>query len=54
MLRFVGRRLIIMFVTLYVIISVTWVMSKALPGTPFADEKLTPQFPGGALREVRS
>ena len=37
-----GRRLIIMFVTLYVIISATWVMSKALPGTPFADEKLTP------------
>ena len=42
MLRFVGRRLIIMFITLYVIISLTWVMSKALPGTPFADEKLTP------------
>ena len=42
MLRFVGRRLIIMFITLYLIISVTWVMSKALPGTPFADEKLTP------------
>jgi oligopeptide transport system permease protein len=31
-----------MFVTLYVIISATWVMSQALPGTPFADEKLTP------------
>ena len=42
MLSFVGRRLIIMFITLYVIISATWVMSKALPGTPFADEKLTP------------
>jgi oligopeptide transport system permease protein len=42
MLRFVGRRLLIMFITLYVIISLTWVMSKALPGTPFADEKLTP------------
>ena len=42
MLRFVGRRLIIMFITLYVIISLTWVMSKALPGTPFADDKLTP------------
>ena len=41
-LRFVGRRLIIMFMTLYIIISATWVMSKALPGTPFADEKLTP------------
>jgi oligopeptide transport system permease protein len=42
MLRYVGRRLIIMFVTLFVIVSATWVMSKALPGTPFADDKLTP------------
>jgi oligopeptide transport system permease protein len=42
MLRFVGRRLMIMFITLYLIVSLTWVMSKALPGTPFADEKLTP------------
>ena len=53
MLRFVGRRVIIMFITLFIIVSVTWLMSKALPGTPFADEKLTPS-PGAALREVRS
>ena len=31
-----------MFITLYLIVSLTWVISKALPGTPFADEKLTP------------
>ncbi len=42
MLRYVGRRLVIMFVTLFVIVSATWAMSKALPGTPFADDKLTP------------
>src|ERR671917_2326741 len=41
MLSYVGRRLIIMVVTLFVIVSATWVMSKALPGTPFADDKLT-------------
>jgi oligopeptide transport system permease protein len=43
MLRYVARRLMIMFVTLFVIISVTFFISKALPGTPFADDKLTPQ-----------
>lgn len=32
-----------MFVTLFVIVSATWVLSKLLPGTPFADDKLTPQ-----------
>lgn len=41
MLRYVARRLIIMFITLFVIISLTWFMSKLLPGTPFADEKLS-------------
>ena len=43
MLRYVARRLMIMFVTLFVIISVTFFISKLLPGTPFADDKLTPQ-----------
>jgi oligopeptide transport system permease protein len=43
MLRYVSRRLVIMVITLFVIISATWVMSKALPGTPFADDKLTPE-----------
>jgi oligopeptide transport system permease protein len=32
-----------MFVTLFVIISITFFISKLLPGTPFADDKLTPQ-----------
>ncbi len=43
MLRYIGRRLVIMFVTLFVIVSATWGLSKMLPGTPFADDKLTPQ-----------
>jgi oligopeptide transport system permease protein len=43
MLRYVARRLVIMFVTLFVIITVTFFISKALPGTPFADDKLTPE-----------
>lgn len=41
MLRYVARRLAIMLITLFVIITATWIMSKALPGTPFADEKLS-------------
>jgi oligopeptide transport system permease protein len=32
-----------MIVTLFIIISITFFISKMLPGTPFADEKLTPQ-----------
>src|SRR5918992_663527 len=44
MLRYVGRRLVLMIVTLFVIISVTFFISKLLPGTPFADDKLTPQI----------
>jgi oligopeptide transport system permease protein len=43
MLRYVARRLAVMFVTLFVIITVTFSISKMLPGTPFADDKLTPQ-----------
>jgi oligopeptide transport system permease protein len=41
MLRYTARRLVIMFITLFVIITATWVMSQFLPGTPFADEKLS-------------
>src|SRR5919112_2290824 len=44
MLRYVGRRLVLMVITLFVIISVSFFISKLLPGTPFADDKLTPQI----------
>jgi oligopeptide transport system permease protein len=47
MLRYVMKRAAYMIVTLFVIISITFFISKMLPGTPFADEKLTPQ-----IREV--
>jgi oligopeptide transport system permease protein len=43
MLRYVARRVVYMFAALFIIISVTWVISKLLPGTPFADQKLTEQ-----------
>jgi oligopeptide transport system permease protein len=43
MLRYVVRRLAIMFITLFFIITATWFLSKLLPGTPFADNKLTPE-----------
>jgi oligopeptide transport system permease protein len=33
-----------MVITLFVIISVTFFISKMLPGTPFADDKLTPEI----------
>jgi oligopeptide transport system permease protein len=44
MLRYVGKRVVLMVMTLFVIISVTFFISKLLPGTPFADDKLTPQI----------
>src|SRR5215218_7341643 len=43
MISYVARRLVYMIVALYVIISITFFISKLLPGTPFADDKLTPQ-----------
>src|SRR3712207_779281 len=43
MTRYVVRRVVYMLVTLFVIASITFFISKMLPGTPFADDKLTPQ-----------
>jgi oligopeptide transport system permease protein len=42
-LRYVAKRFVYMFAALFIIVSVTWVISKLLPGTPFADQKLTEQ-----------
>jgi oligopeptide transport system permease protein len=39
----VARRLVYMVAALFIIVSVTFFISKALPGTPFADPKLSPQ-----------
>ncbi len=44
MIRYVARRAVYMLITLFVIASVTFFISKLLPGTPFADDKLTPQI----------
>jgi oligopeptide transport system permease protein len=44
MIRFVARRLVYMLVALFIIVSVTFFISKLLPGTPFADDKLTPHI----------
>jgi oligopeptide transport system permease protein len=43
MIRYVARRLVYMVAALFIIVSVTFFISKALPGTPFADPKLSPQ-----------
>jgi oligopeptide transport system permease protein len=43
MTRYVAKRVAYMLVTLFVIASITFFISKLLPGTPFADDKLTPQ-----------
>lgn len=41
MLRYVAKRLFLMVVALFIIITATWFMSQLLPGTPFADERLS-------------
>jgi oligopeptide transport system permease protein len=43
MTRYVAKRVAYMLGTLFVIASITFFISKMLPGTPFADDKLTPQ-----------
>jgi oligopeptide transport system permease protein len=43
MVRYVARRVVYMFAALFIIVSVTWFISKLLPGTPFADQKLSEQ-----------
>src|SRR5919205_1221249 len=43
MIRYIARRLVYMVAALFIIISVTFFISKALPGNPWADPKLTPQ-----------
>src|ERR671911_1804144 len=44
MTRYVAKRVAYMLITLFVIASITFFISKLLPGTPFADDKLTPQI----------
>src|ERR687894_761114 len=44
MIRYIARRTVLMIITLFVIISITFFISKLLPGTPFADDKLTPEI----------
>jgi oligopeptide transport system permease protein len=43
MVRYVAKRVGYILLTLFVIVSVTFFISKLLPGTPFADDKLTPE-----------
>jgi oligopeptide transport system permease protein len=43
MVRYVARRIAYLLVTLFVIATVTFFISKLLPGTPFADDRITPQ-----------
>ena len=43
MLRYLARRLALVVVTLFVLVTVTFFISQLLPGTPFADERLSDQ-----------
>src|SRR5215218_9358964 len=44
MIRYVARRLVYMLAALFIIVSVTFFISKALPGNPFSNPKLSPQI----------
>ena len=41
MFRYVMKRIMYMFITLFVVISVTFFLVRLLPGTPFNDQKLS-------------
>lgn len=41
MFRYIGRRILISVMTLFIILTVLFIMVKFLPGTPFNDEKLS-------------
>jgi oligopeptide transport system permease protein len=43
MTRYIARRLVYMIAALFIIISVTFFISKALPGDPFSNPKLSPR-----------
>lgn len=43
MFRYVMKRIMYMFITLFVVISVTFFLVRLLPGTPFNDQKLGPE-----------
>ena len=44
MTRYVARRVVYMLLALFVITTITFFISKALPGSPFANPKLTPEI----------
>ncbi|MDQ0556901.1 ABC-type dipeptide/oligopeptide/nickel transport system permease component, partial [Paeniclostridium ghonii] len=41
--RYILKRLTLMFMTLLIVISVTFFLVRLLPGSPFNDEKLNAQ-----------
>jgi oligopeptide transport system permease protein len=43
MLRYVARRIVIMVIVLFIIITATWILMRFMPGTPFNDQRLTDQ-----------
>lgn len=44
MLKYIGRRFVISLVTIWVLITITFFLVRALPGDPFTSEKTTPQI----------
>ena len=43
MLKYIGKRILISIVTLFVILSILFLMTRLLPGTPFNSEKMSPE-----------
>jgi oligopeptide transport system permease protein len=43
MIRYIARRLVYMIAALFIIVSITFFISKALPGDPFSNPKLSPR-----------
>ncbi|HEY4399459.1 MAG TPA: ABC transporter permease [Lactobacillaceae bacterium] len=43
MFKYIGKRLILLLVTLFIIVTITFFMMQIMPGTPFNNPKLSPE-----------
>lgn len=50
MLTFLGQKLLYLLLTLFLVVSLTFFLMKAIPGDPFTDEKALPKEIHAALR----
>src|ERR1700686_4545608 len=51
MILFLGKKILYLMLTLFLVVSLTFFLMKAIPGDPFTDEKALPKEIHAALRK---